>query len=54
MCQIQLKTGLGKSTIGRINREVDLNKENNRGGHPSKLSCHNKQIYYSSNYYWKA
>jgi len=37
MCQIQLKTGLGKSTIGRINKEVDLNKENNRGGRPSKL-----------------
>ena len=43
MHQIQLKTGLGKSTIGRINKEVDLDKENNRGGCPSKLSCHNKQ-----------
>jgi len=43
MHQIQLKTGLGKSTIGRINKEVDLDKENNRGGCPSKLSCRNKQ-----------
>jgi len=43
MHKIQLKTGSGKSTIGRINKEVDLNKENNRGGCPSKLSCHNKQ-----------
>jgi len=43
MHQIQLKTGLGKSTIGRINKEVDLNKGKNRGGHSSKLSCCNKQ-----------
>ena len=39
--QIQSRTGLGKSTIGRISKEVDL--ENNKGGHPSKLSTRNKQ-----------
>ena len=43
MHQIQSKTGLGKSTIGRISKEVDLDKENNQGGCPSKLSSCNKQ-----------
>ena len=41
--QIKDKTGLGKGTISRISKEVDGNKENNPGGHPSKLSAHNKQ-----------
>jgi transposase len=41
--QIQSKTGLGKSTIGRINKEVDGDKENSKGGRPSKLSPHDKQ-----------
>jgi len=36
--QIQSKTGVGKSTIGRIKKEANLDKENNKGGHPSKLS----------------
>lgn len=35
---IQSKTGLGKPTIGRIKKEVDGDKENNKGGCPSKLS----------------
>ena len=43
MCQIQTKTGIGKSTIGRIKQEVDLEIENNKAGHPSKLSSRNKQ-----------
>ena len=43
LCQIQSKPGLGKSTIGRINKEVEADKENNKGGHPSKLSPHAKQ-----------
>src|SRR5216684_1045544 len=42
LCQIQSKTGLGKSTIGRI-KEVDGDKENSKGGHPSKLSSGDKQ-----------
>ena len=36
--QIESKTGLGKSTIGRIKKEVDGDKENSKGGCPSKLS----------------
>ncbi|KAF8802286.1 hypothetical protein BYT27DRAFT_7112894 [Phlegmacium glaucopus] len=43
LCQIESKTGLGKSTVGRIKREVDSDKENNKGGRPSKLSPHDKQ-----------
>jgi len=39
----RLKTGLGKGTISRISKEVDGNKENNLGGHPSKLSARDKQ-----------
>jgi len=42
LCQIQSKTGLGKSTIGRIKKEVDGDKENSKGGHPSKLSSGDK------------
>ena len=41
--EIQSRTGIGKSTIGRIKKEVDTNKENNKGGRPSKLSSHDKQ-----------
>ena len=41
-CQIQTKTGLRKGTVGRISREVDVDKENNPGGHPSKLSARDK------------
>ena len=41
--QIESKTGLGKSTIGRIKKEVDLDKENSKGGHPSKLTHRDKQ-----------
>ena len=41
--EIQSRTGLGRSTISRIKKEVDANKENHKGGHPSKLSSHNKQ-----------
>ena len=42
LCQIQSKTGLGKSTIGRIKKEVDGDKENSKGEHPSKLSSGDK------------
>ena len=41
--QIQSKTGLGRSTIGRIKKQMGGDKENSRGGHPSKLSHHDKQ-----------
>ena len=43
--QIQSKTGLGRSTIGRIKKEVDSDKENNKGGCPSKLSSYDKQSF---------
>ena len=41
--QVQFKTGLGRSTIGRIKQKMDLDKENSKGGHPSKLSSCDKQ-----------
>ena len=41
--QIQSKTGLGKSTVARSKKEVDQNKENSKGGHPSKLTSRDKQ-----------
>ena len=41
--QIQSKTGLGRSTIGRISKKLDLDKENSKGGRPSKLSSRDKQ-----------
>ena len=41
-CQIQAKTGLGKGTVDGITKEVENNKENNPGSHPSKLSIHDK------------
>ena len=40
--QIESKTGLGKSIIGRINKEMDGDKENSKGGCPSKLSSGDK------------
>ncbi|KAG6805453.1 hypothetical protein H0H92_015315, partial [Tricholoma furcatifolium] len=43
LCQIEAKTGLGKSTIGRIAREVEVDKENHPGGRPAKLTQHDKQ-----------
>ena len=41
--QIESKTGLGKSTIGRIKKEVDGDEENSKGGCPSKLSSGDRQ-----------
>ena len=41
--QIQSQTDLRKSTIGRIKKKVDKNKENSKGGRSSKLSAYNKQ-----------
>ena len=38
--QIQDRTSLGKSTVGRISKEVLGDKENCPRGHPSKLSAH--------------
>ena len=43
-CEIQARTGLVKGTVGRIGKEVERNKENNSGGHPSKLSACDKQL----------
>ena len=43
MRQIETKTGLGKSTIGRIRKEMDVDKENIIQGRPSKLSTRAKQ-----------
>ena len=51
--QIESKTGFGRSTIGRIKKETDLDKENSKGGHPSKLSSHDT-VNYLSNHHWKA
>ena len=39
---IERRTGLGKSTVGRIKKHVDTDKENNPGGRPSKLSARDK------------
>ena len=36
--QIESKTGLGRFTVGRTKKKTDLDKENSKGGHPSKLS----------------
>ncbi len=44
LCQIQSKTGLGKSTIGRIKKEVNIDKKNLKGEQPAKLSPHDKQF----------
>jgi len=40
---IQSKNGVGKSTGGRIKKDVDSDKENYKGGCPSKLSPRDKQ-----------
>ncbi|KAH0587214.1 hypothetical protein H2248_006022 [Termitomyces sp. 'cryptogamus'] len=40
---IEAKTGLGKSTIRRIDRELEVDKENHLGGCPAKLTPHDKQ-----------
>ena len=40
--QIKARMSLGKGTIDRISREVEGDKENHPGSHPSKLSPHNK------------
>ena len=43
-CQnIASKTGIGKSTVARVLQEVQPDKENHHGGHPSKLSPTNKR-----------
>ena len=41
--QIESKTGLEKTTIGRIKKEVDGDKENSKGGCLPKLSSGDKQ-----------
>src|SRR5271155_3474982 len=46
---IERRTGLRKSTVGRIKKHVDTDKENNPGGCPSKLSARDKTFHYSSN-----
>src|SRR5882724_2119457 len=43
LCQIEAETHLWKSTIGRIKKEINVDKENSKGGCPSKLSYHGKQ-----------
>ena len=40
LCQIEAKTHLGKSIISRIKKEINVEKENSKGGCPSKLSYH--------------
>ena len=43
--QIESKTGLGRFTVGRIEKKKDLDKENSKGGCPSKLSsCDTQSI----------
>ena len=41
--QIHNKTSISLGTISKIGKEVDANKENTPGGHPSKLSTCDKQ-----------
>ena len=41
--QIGAQTGSGKSTTGRIGRELKMDKENHPGGHPAKLTLCDKQ-----------
>ena len=41
--QIHNKTHISLGTISKTGKEVDTNKENNPGGHPSKLSTCDKQ-----------
>jgi transposase len=42
--QVESKTGLGKSTIARINKELVGAKENCKAGRPSKLSARDRRI----------
>jgi transposase len=41
--QVESKTGLGKSTIARINKELEGAKENCKAGRPSKLSARDRR-----------
>ena len=41
--QIHIKMNISLGTISKIGTEVDFNKENNPGSHPSKLSACDKQ-----------
>jgi transposase len=41
--EIQSRTGVGKGSIYRISKEVEGDKENHLGGHPSKLTNRDKQ-----------
>lgn len=43
MHKIQFKTGLERSTIGRIEKKADLDEENYKNSYPSKFSSYNKQ-----------
>jgi hypothetical protein len=45
LSQIQFKTGLEKSTIDRIMKEMDINKIKSKGSHSSKLSYCDKQYF---------
>ena len=36
--KVESITGLGKSTVGRIYQELEIDKENHKGGKPSMLS----------------
>ena len=42
-CQIHNKTSISLGIISKIGKEVNSNKENNPGGHPSKLSACDRQ-----------
>ncbi|KAJ3563833.1 hypothetical protein NP233_g8679 [Leucocoprinus birnbaumii] len=42
--QIAEKTHLGKSTVWRIKQELDDDKENLKGGRPTKLSTRHKSL----------
>ena len=45
VCEIQFKISIGKSTIGRIKKELDMDKEHSKGSCPSKLlSCDKQSI----------
>src|ERR1700754_4810198 len=41
--EVTKKTGVGKSTVGEIRKEVLPNKENIKNGRPSKLTPHDKR-----------
>ena len=40
--QMEAKISQGKSNIGRINKEMDKGKENNKAGCPPKLTSQDK------------